>query len=312
MTTQELISLALENGFSRAYVFEPERAERAFIHRMNERVADEPKEIFEDTKRVIVLLYPYEPFENDAKKPSVSAYYFASNSAYHAAKTVAAQIEKEGYTAFSNAQIAIKPLLVKTGIGEAGKNSLISVDGLGTRFHVQIILTDMPLETTKRGEKKPFSALCADCGACVRACPGGAISDDGKIDIDRCIRGADGGEIAPEWMRKKFENRLLGCDVCQDVCPRNASIPYRKMNESEEEAMDLSLLLDGNLRALVDKIGRNYARKERIRLKAILAAANLNRRDLIEKIEEISINGTDKEKEHARWALERLLKEEDK
>ena len=312
MNTEKLVSLALENGFSRAYVFEPERAERAFIHRMNERVSDEAKEIFPDTKRVIVLLYPYHPFETKIDKPTISAYYFASNSAYHAAKRVADEIEKEGYTALSNSQIAIKPLLSQMGIGEYGLNSLISVDGLGTRFHAQIILTDMELDVTERGEKKAFSSLCADCGACVRACPGGAISMDGKIDIERCIRGADNGEIAPEWMREKFENRILGCDVCQDVCPRNKAIEYRAMEKWDEELIDLSALLDGNLKPLLDKIGRNYARRERIRLKAILAAANMKRRDLKDRIEEIYKNGTDKEKVHAQWALERLNKEENK
>lgn len=312
MTTEQLTALALENGFSRAYVFEPEIIGRDHIHRMNERVADDPGEIFENVRRVIVLLYPYQPFLTDETLPSVSSYYYASNSAYHAAKAVQKAIEDEGYAAVSNAQIAIKPLLVKMGIGERGLNSLISVNGLGTRFHVQIVLTDMPLEVSKKGPESKMSSMCLDCGACVRACPGGAISKDGKIDIERCIRGADNGEIAPEWMREKFENRILGCDVCQDVCPRNSKIESVRMPDEDRINLQLENLLDGNLRPLIDKLGRNYARKERIRLKALLVAGNMKRYDLLERIKEISKTGTEKEKVHASWALSRLMKEENK
>ena len=50
MNSIDVKQLALENGFSRAYVFLPERAERPEINRLNERVSDEPKDIFENTK----------------------------------------------------------------------------------------------------------------------------------------------------------------------------------------------------------------------------------------------------------------------
>lgn len=310
MNTTALRALALENGFSRAYVFYPEKAERPSVNRLNERVSDDAREIFEDARRVIVLLYAYQPYEEKKDQPSVSAYYVSSNAAYHAARRVAQEIEKEGYRAVSNAQIAIKPYLLKMGVGETGLNSLVSVPGLGTRFHAQIILTDLPLEADLKGVYGGISALCAGCGACIRACPGGAISGDGRVDIGRCLRAMDEGETVPEWMRAKFGGRILGCDVCQDVCPRNKETGRTAENEQLRETLDLKALLNGNVRALSGIIGRNYARRERIRLKAILACANLNRRDLTEDIRAIFENGTQKEKIHAQWALEQLERED--
>ena len=307
MTNEKLKLLALENGFSRAYVFYPERAERPEINRLNERVSDDAREIYENTQRIIVLLYPYGAFENNDQKPSISAYYIASNSAYHAAKRVADEIIKEGYEAFSNAHIAIKPYLLKMGVGETGRNSLVSVDGLGTRFHAQIILTDMPIDTDTPQKPRFVSDLCADCAACVKACPAGAILENGRIDIEKCLRARDDGDVVPESLRALYENRILGCDVCQNVCPRNRGQAFTRPDDEFLENTALENLLDGKVKPLTDVIGRNYARKERIRLKAILACANMKRRDLIDRLKDISENGTEKEKIHADWAIKKLL-----
>ncbi len=306
MNSIDVKQLALENGFSRAYVFYPERAGRPEINRMNERVSDDAKEIFADTKRVIVLLYPYGAYEAKDAEPLISAYYVASNSAYHAAKRVAEEIQKEGYQAISNAHIAIKPYLLKMGVGETGRNSLISVEGLGTRFHAQIILTDMPLETDTPRKQMFVSNACANCSACVKACPTGAILKDGKIDIEKCLRARDDGDIVPEKMRALYANRILGCDVCQDVCPRNRGQKKTEMEENFRRLSSLENLLDGKVKPLTDFIGRNYARRERIRLKAALVCANLKRHDLLDKLNDMAQNGTDKEKEHALWAIRQL------
>ena len=310
MTSERLKQLALENGFSRAYVFFPERAERPEINRLNERVSDDAREIFGETKRVIVLLYSYDAFEAEDDQIVISAYYAASNSAYHAAQRVEAQIRAEGYEAVSNAHIAIKPYLLKMGVGETGRNSLVSVEGLGTRFHAQIILTDMLLETDSPKKTNFVSDACANCCACVKACPTGAILKDGKINIERCLRARDDGDIVPVTMRPLYANRILGCDVCQDVCPRNKGLKKTKMSGEFNKLLTLENLLDGKVRELSGVIGRNYARKERIRLKAILACANLERTDLKEKLMDIAENGTEKEKIHALWAIEELSRKQ--
>lgn len=310
MNSQRLKQLALENGFSRAYVFFPKRAERPEINRLNERVADDAREIFDKTERVIVLLYPYEAFVSREDQPLISAYYIASNRAYHAAKRIADEIQKDGYQAVSNAHIAVKPYLLKMGVGETGRNSLISVEGLGTRFHAQVILTDMPLEADRSLGEKFLSGACANCSACIKACPTGAIGLNGRIDIERCLRARDDGEVVPEEMRALYKNRILGCDVCQDVCPRNAGQRKTKAEDEFAGLCSLENLLDGKVKDLIGYIGRNYARRERIRLKAMLAAANLGRFDLLEKLCQLADSGTDKEKKHALWAIDQLKKKQ--
>ena len=111
-------------------------------------------------------------------------------------------------------------------------------------------------------------------------------------------------------MRPLYANRILGCDVCQDVCPRNKGLKKTKMSGEFNKLLTLENLLDGKVRELSGVIGRNYARKERIRLKAILACANLERTDLKEKLMDIAENGTEKEKIHALWAIEELSRKQ--
>jgi len=307
MTTSDIRKLACEAGFDRAYVLEPAKCERPEINRYNKRVADDCLEVMEDAKSVIVLLKAYAPYEQNGNEAQISAYYPVSNEAYHAAKALAEKIEEEGYKALFNVQIAIKPLLLKTHIGQTGRNSLVSVEGLGTRFHAQIILTDANLEKDALSEKAMVSEMCLHCGECAKKCPSGAIGRNGRVDVDKCLRSRDDGEIVPETLRKIYANRLLGCDVCQDVCPRNEKGISVPVPEGLKNALSLSELLKGNVQPLTPYIGRNYARRSRIRMKAALAA-NLGRFDLINDLIDMAENGTEGEKEHAAWALAALEK----
>jgi len=78
--------------------------------------------------------------------------------------------------------------------------------------------------------------------------------------------------------------------------------------KNQSHALSLSELLKGNVQPLTPYIGRNYARRSRIRMKAALAAANLGRFDLINDLIDMAENGTEGEKEHAAWALAALEK----
>lgn len=63
---------------------------------------------------------------------------------------------------------------------------------------------------------------CEGCGACVRACPGGALDGCGGLDARRCLSYLTiehRGEL-PATLDLRHR-RIYGCDVCQDVCPHN-------------------------------------------------------------------------------------------
>jgi epoxyqueuosine reductase len=63
------------------------------------------------------------------------------------------------------------------------------------------------------------------------ACPTQAITDLRVVDANLCISYhtiENKGDIDPS-LSGKFENRIFGCDICQQVCPWNRfSTPHRE------------------------------------------------------------------------------------
>ena len=313
MTKERLIGIAAQNGFDKVYVLAPTRTERYQVNAYNEAIYDDPAEILPDVKSMIVLIKAYAPFDKAAEGgngATISAYYPASHSAYLSARAIADALREEGYPAVSNAQIAVKPLLIKHRIGKKGANTLVAIPEFGSRFHVQVILTTLELEADRIGiAEGDLDSNCINCGACLAACPTGAIIK-GAFLPDLCLRSMDEGKLVPGPMRALFENRLFGCDICQDVCPRNNGRIVLPMPEGLERDLSLPQLLSGNLGELSLYIGRNYARKRRIRMKAALVAGNLKRRDCLDLLKDMAKDGTDEEKIHARWAIDRIEEDE--
>ena len=97
---------------------------------------------------------------------------------------------------------------------------------------------------------------------------------------------------------------LWGCDLCQLACLRNAGIAPVPMPEEVRKAISLSRLLAGDTRDLAPLIGTNYARKARMRIRACLVAACLQKKEhlsAVRALESDPLVGP-----YARWAARRL------
>jgi len=82
---------------------------------------------------------------------------------------------------------------------------------------------------------KPHESLCGKCDICIEHCPTNAIVEPFVIQSDLCIA-YHTIENRDKTIPKKIENNLggwvAGCDICQDVCPWNKSVPYNNNYES--------------------------------------------------------------------------------
>lgn len=306
----KLTALAREAGFTDiAFASLRPVCQDAPLHPQAAVLTGDASALLPGAKCVMLMAMPYQPFHYEGNDAQVDAYYLTSNKAHEAANILAKRIEETlSIRALPSPPVYLKPLAVRSGLGEFGRNGLVSVGKHGTRAALQAILLGADIETTDL-PVRALSDLCKDCRACANACPTQALNGDGNIDLARCLRAQPEGEAFPVHLRKQLGASILGCDICQRSCPRNAQVSEIPVPEDLSHALRLDTLLRGEYKPLIPFLGKNNARRQRLTARALIAAANLGRTDLIPRIEDLTgCKESEMVKEHAEWALMKLTK----
>lgn len=257
-------------------------------------------------RSLAVLLWPYAPAALPGEGEAfVDSYYRASNAAYHAARALEARLKDAGVCAQANVPYPAREAAVRAGLGVIGQNGLLISPQFGTRTVIILIATELPAPVSDRKEE-PGS--CLRCGRCAHACPGGAIDNQGMSHPERCLRNFMlEGTVIPEPMRARMGARLLGCDICQRVCPMQPAM------EQEPCSIALNSLMTGDeaqfaqtARELAQLIGKNVARPQRLRAQAALLSANAHRTQDVPVLRTWAQSPFEAVRVHASWALARL------
>ncbi len=203
-----------------------------FVGDAQNRIA--PTQMLSDAQSVIVCAFSY---ANPApEKVNLSRYVWVKD--YHTVvksylerlltTLQAADASVQGYIFTDNSPLCDKALAYRAGLGYFGKNSLLIHPRLGSFFFIGGIVTDVKLEADS-----PLTDTCGSCTACEKACPA-QICGTGKLDGYKCIsylqqkKGAL-TETEEELIAKS--GSAWGCDICQNICPKNQNLPQTTIPE---------------------------------------------------------------------------------
>lgn len=130
-------------------------------------------------------------------------------------------LEPQGYQ-LQKVKLPEKLLAVRSGLSRYGKNNITHVKGMGSFHRPVVFISDLPCEADNWGDPKVMGQ-CEKCSACLKACPTAAIgSDRFLLHAERCLTfHNERSNDFPEWLSPAWHNSLVGCMICQKVCPAN-------------------------------------------------------------------------------------------
>lgn len=189
----------------------------------------DPTKLVPGAKSVLVLLHNYFPKEtqHDPEAPKLARYAYGEDYHHVLKKKLKALLhfvrenigEVSGRCFVDSAPVLERDWAKKTGVGWAGKNTLIIHPREGSYFFLAELILDLELLPDA-----PIRDHCGTCRRCIEACPTGAISPQGYLlDASRCISylTIELREAIPPGFKGLMDNWMFGCDVCQEVCPWN-------------------------------------------------------------------------------------------
>ncbi len=183
-----------------------------------------------DAKSLIIVTSPQPQFrvaftwKGEKRSALIPPTYVRYRSAKAQAKKLLQGILKPRGYRLSEAALPEKLLVVRSGMESYGKNNISYVPGLGSFHEPAAFYSDLPCREDHWQEKQMLKK-CQQCSACVRQCPTGAITTERfLLRVERCItyRNEKPGTIPfPDWLDPGWHNCLVGCMICQQVCPKN-------------------------------------------------------------------------------------------
>jgi epoxyqueuosine reductase len=203
----------------------------------------DPRKLVEGAKSVISVILNYFPREQQSASdiPIISKYAYGED--YHFVmkrmlksllKYISENIEPVNGRAFvDSAPVLERAWAVKAGLGWIGKNGMLISKEHGSFVFLGELMIDLELDY----DKPEVKDYCGSCTACIDACPTGAVLPGKVVDGSQCISYftiEKKGEI-PAEMKGRFENRIFGCDICQDVCPWNKKTKPHNIKEFDPD-----------------------------------------------------------------------------
>ncbi len=248
---------------------------------------------FDKYKTIIVLAlsYPSEVVEYKGKGYGMLSRY-SYNIDYHLVfKKVFEEIKIEldilnidSHFSVDVSDIYEKQAASLAGLGYIGKNQLLINKEYGSYLNLATILIDKDIS-----KNIALQDNCRDCTLCIDACPSNAL--DNGFDRSKCISDiSQEKNILNTEKISYFKKVIYGCDICQQVCPKNKGIDFHLHPEYEPvgiENINLIELLDLSNKEFKNIYGQNacsWTGALVLKRNAVCALGNQN---IVEAIPEI-------------------------
>lgn len=258
-------------------------------------VRRDPSRMLPGARSILVAMVPYR-----GRADPIARY--AQGPDYHGVlhrrlEGLARALEQRLPSVETIACVDTKPILERAaaalaGLGFLGKHGCLIAPGLGSYVLLGSLLTTA--EWTGALEPRQEGVLwdaCGSCRLCLDACPTDAFEGPGELDPTRCISYLTiehRGPIAEE-LADRMGERVVGCDVCQEVCPYNAGrrrndrvVPHAWLDAEPSatatsrrgDLVHLAGLRSGRYRAFVRGTAMNRIPRRSLRRNALLAIGN--------------------------------------
>ena len=208
-----------------------------------------PALIVDNAKSVIsvILNYNTNKKQKDLNAPIISKYALGEdyhfiikdklNKLLEFIKSQKPETKGRGFT--DSAPVLDKAWAVKSGLGWIGKNGNLINKNHGSFVFIGELIVDIDLNYDTE-----IKDSCGNCTKCIDACPTKAIVSPKVVNGSKCISylTIELKDEIPEEYVNKLENRLFGCDICQDVCPFNK----KAIEHKEDRLKPIQRLLEMN------------------------------------------------------------------
>ncbi len=201
----------------------------------------------------------------------------------------------------------VKAAAHRSGVGVYGKNTNIQNEDFGSWLLFRTVVTDLKLRPDEESEPR-----CGACQRCLRLCPTKAIKEPYVLDSGRCLSTilSSPGPVPLEH-RVAVGMRILGCDLCQEVCPRNESVAPLIDLENRfvvglGDRLDLRWIAKAGLEELRGSLARSghpSLDPDLLRRNAMIAMGNSGDVSFIDTLEGSLNDRQPLVRGHAAWAL---------
>lgn len=260
--SSDILAVATDLGFSKIGIAKASEVPQSVINQYNqwiesnlhgkmaymERYGDirrNPRLLLDNAQAVIVTVANYHSPSSPRQNAPKWASYSLGDDYHEVVRNKLSQLAsyiQENWGGETRVCVDTAPIFERywaqqAGVGFIGRNSMLIVPETGSYVFIGLILSTIDFQPDE-----PCTLECLGCNACIRHCPGKAISLNGMIDARRChsyLTIEYRGELPEEL---NLNNKVYGCDVCQNVCPHNLNAPTTKITEflPRKEILDLT------------------------------------------------------------------------